>query len=146
MSPWGDFKVIIRRQSKISQLLSGTNQNIASIFGPVTDGDQLFIISQPFFDSLGFDRLKDFLLDDRLSHYRRKFFIFFLYSLEDQTKHTSALIQVHQESDIPVEAQESIPSKPNPPAVSTDPSPQVYVRRHSGFKINHHKKFKSPLP
>ena len=36
----GDFKVIIRRQSKISQLLSGTNQNIASIFGPVTDGDQ----------------------------------------------------------------------------------------------------------
>ena len=135
----GDFKVIIRRQSKISQLLSGTNQNIASIFGPVTDGDQLFIISQPFFDSLGFDRLKDFLLDDRLSTIEENF-LSFLYSLEDQTKHTSALIQVHQESDIPVEAQESIPSKPNPPAVSTDPSPQVYVRRHSGFKINHHKK------
>ncbi len=135
----GDFKVIIRRQSKISQLLSGTDQNITSIFGPVTDSDQLFIISQPFFDSLGFDRLKDFLLDNRLSVIEENF-LSFLYSLENQTKHTSALIQVHQESDIPVEAQESVSSKPNLPTTSTDPSPQVYVRRHSGFKIGHHKK------
>ncbi|HOG37742.1 MAG TPA: hypothetical protein PKZ29_02365, partial [Candidatus Woesebacteria bacterium] len=63
----GDFKVILQRESKISQILAGSNQDITLVFGPIVGGDKLFIISQPFFDSLGFDQIKNFLLDTRLS-------------------------------------------------------------------------------
>lgn len=137
----GDFKVILQRESKISQILAGANQDITSVFGPIADGDKLFIISQPFFDSLGFDQIKNFLLDTRLSTIEENF-LSFLYSLNDQTGHTSALIQVHQDLDIPIPATDTPPPPISPPPASPpkDSSPSVYLRRHPHFKIGGRKK------
>jgi len=137
----GDFKVILQRESKISQILAGSNQDITLVFGPIVGGDKLFIISQPFFDSLGFDQIKNFLLDTHLSTIEENF-LSFLYSLDDQTGHASALIQVHQDLDIPIPTTDNPPPPPPPPPVSPpkDSSPSVYLRRHPHFKIGDRKK------
>ncbi len=139
----GDSKVVLQRESKISQILSGTDQNIASVFGPVLDGDRLLIVSQLFFNSLGFDQIKNFLVDTKISNIEENF-LSFLYSLTDQTGHASVLIEIHRDVDIPPESLSSEASNPSHSPASPLPpqkaSPSVYVRHHPGFKISSHKK------
>lgn len=156
---FGDIEVSLQRQNQISRLLSGNQESPLTISGPIQNLDRIFISSLKFKDQFTWDKIKTILIEQKIQNIEENL-LADIYSLDDQTLLSAALIEVHQEEDIV--STTSNPSSdliddsaPETSPLSSDQSfaspiishknPSVYVRQRLNFKIGNHQKIRLTL-
>lgn len=113
----GSNKVALNRGPKISLLIKG-DQEFNSITGPIIPQDRIFIMTNPFFDQINWDKIRSVLFKENIQNIEEDF-MSLLYSIEDQNKLSAALIEVHQD-DLPIIDNQDI-SPPLPPPFTPSP-------------------------
>ncbi len=155
----GQGKIILQRGSQISQILSGSSDQVSLISGPVKDNDRILLSSQSFFDQISWEKIKNILIDSKIQNIEENF-LSLLYSFDNQEFLSSVLVETHQDSDpivdpvTPTVVSET-PAEPSPsispPLISDIPIPApapvsvnqvspIYVKNRANFKIGSHKK------
>ncbi len=156
----GEGKVILQRGSQISQILSGSSDQVSLISGPIKDNDRILLSSQSFFDQISWEKIKTILVEPKIQNIEENF-LSLLYSFDNQDFLSSVLVETHQDSDsttidstAPEISADSSPLSsppPSPPVFDTptsvppapaslnQPSP-IYVKHRVNFKIGSHKK------
>ncbi len=146
----GSNKVALNRGFKISLLIKG-DQEINSITGPITSQDRIFIMTDPFFIQINWDKIKSILFEENIQNIEENILSLF-YSVENQDHLSAALIEINQDdfqpplftknneptiSPEPVEAVES-----TPPILETkiDPVPEIFVENQQPRLIGKRKK------
>ena len=150
----GDIEVHLQRQNQISRLLKGNTNSPSVISGPIQNLDRVFIASSQFIQQFSYSKIKTILFDQKIQNIEESF-LSSIYSLEDQTSLSAALIETHQEENIQSENSQPFPGlneetlevspmPSNQSATPTIPSknPSVYVRQRLNFKIGNHQKIR----
>jgi hypothetical protein len=138
----GDIEVNLQRQNQISRLIQG-NSSVSTISGPIKNLDRIFITSSKFIQQFTQAKIKTILFDEKIQNIEETF-LTNLYSLDDQSLLSAALIEVHDEENDSqpttspeIEATETLPETPNHPEISP-----VYVRQRLNFKIGNYQKIR----
>jgi len=157
----GEGKIIFQRGSQISQILSGTPSQVSSISGPIKDNDRIFLVSNNFFNQIGWEKIKSFLIDSKIQNIEENF-LSLLYSFDNQDFLSSVIIETHQDTDItetiapqvendPVLITTDLPLVTSPiitppsenissPIKPLDQNSPIYVKHRLGFKVGENKK------
>jgi hypothetical protein len=141
----GPSQIILNRASQISRILSGKENQITTISGPIKTNDRLLFTTQDFFEKITWDKIKTVLIDPNIKNIEENF-LSLLYSFEDQSSLSSAFIEVNPDEDIISPAPPIIQDEPSPiSSFSPSPTklqkqPSVFVNDSPGFKISHHQK------
>ncbi len=162
LAVYGQNLAILQRGSQISQLISGVQNQIFQISGPIKNNDRLLLTTSDFVDKISWEKIKTTLVDSKIQNIEETL-IADLYSLENQTNLASFLIEIHSE-----DSSDEIPVTPLPKTVSDsseiiaspsivdtspiapinspfvfphqNPQPEIYIKSRFKFKIGNHKK------
>lgn len=93
----GSNKVTLNRNSQISFLIKG-DQLLNFISGQIKPKDKIFLMTSDFFNKITWEKIKSTLFDENIQNIEETF-ISLIYSLDDQDKISSALIEVNEEVD-----------------------------------------------
>lgn len=162
LAVYGQNLAILQRGSQISQLISGVQNQIFQISGPIKNNDRLLLTTSDFVDKISWEKIKSTLVEPKIQNIEETL-IADLYSLENQANLASFLIEIHSENssdEIPIATLPKIEPEPpeiitppsvdnapptipiNPPLVfpPKNPQPDIYVKSRFKFKIGNHKK------
>ncbi len=157
---------ILKRANQISTILTGQDKKVVTISGPIQPQDHLFLTTDSFFQKITWSKIKSALAAQSTQEIEEDL-LSSLYSFQDQSNLSAALIQVH--TDIQTEPQTESPTNfqsdpispsepnsniPNPSLTTTPPFPvkktpflkklfakkDVYVSHHQVKQIHHRKK------
>lgn len=86
--------IVIQRQDKISQLISGQENNIETLSGPVLSGDKILLCTDDFYQKISFIKIKLALAENYIQTIE-EIFLSELYTLHNQPNMAGALIEIH---------------------------------------------------
>jgi hypothetical protein len=94
----------LKRGDTISTLISGQSRQNSFISGPIQDDDRIFLVTDSFFQEIGFEKIQFFLSQDKLPTMEEDI-LSSIYSATSQSDLASAFIHIHRddESSAPVE-------------------------------------------
>ncbi len=95
---FGNCKVIFKRQSQISILLNGLENQVDTLVGPIRSKDRFFLSTNAFFEKVTWQKIKQFISDSKIQNIEENF-LTTIYSLDDQKDLNAAFIQVEPEDD-----------------------------------------------
>lgn len=142
---------ILRRLNRISPVLTGQDKHITTISGPLQPEDILFFCTDSFFQKFTWSEIKNTLSKNSIQDIEENT-LSVLYSFEDQTNLSAALIQSHQQEATPQpEPDEPHLTPDSPPPVPRPSSPpsflkklfakkDIYVSHQQTLQINKRKK------
>lgn len=144
----GNGRVILSRQNKIASILVGHDNEITTISGPVFSQDKILLTTDLFFRSIGWNRIKYFLSENKIQTIEENF-LSALYSLNNQENQSAALIQIQEEENLPPTLEtdrepDSIETKattfPKKNILKKFFSKPVFVSYHDSYQVNKRKK------
>ncbi|MDP4010044.1 MAG: PP2C family serine/threonine-protein phosphatase [Candidatus Shapirobacteria bacterium] len=144
----GNGRVILSRQNKIASILVGHDNEITTISGPVFSQDKILLTTDLFFRSIGWNRIKYFLSENKIQTIEENF-LSALYSLNNQENQSAALIQTQEEENLPPTLEtdrepDSIETKattfPKKNILKKFFSKPVFVSYHDSYQVNKRKK------
>ena len=123
---------ILQRSDKISPLLSGKSGQVTFISGPLQPEDKLFLSTDAFFQKITWSKIKNFLATDSIQNIEEEV-LASLYSFDDQTHLSAAIIQLHSDqsggADEPPKEKISSATPPVPAPSTVSPSPWTRLRQ-----------------
>lgn len=96
IASFGKNKIALNRDSKISLLIKG-DKDIDLIAGPIQPTDRILFMTPDFFDKITWEKIKSVLFDENIQTIEENF-LSLLYSFDDQTNLSAALIEINDES------------------------------------------------
>ncbi|MBP9817453.1 hypothetical protein KBC75_01690 [Candidatus Shapirobacteria bacterium] len=114
LTSFNQGSVCLRRNSSISRLLTGTEKQYFSLSGPLHANDQIFLVTNEFISSFGWEQVKANLFLPRVQDIEESF-LNSMYSSGDQTSLAAAHLTVHFDDD-----DQSVITPPPSPSVTVN--------------------------
>lgn len=90
---YGSGEIILNRQDRISRVLSGKSNNFITLSGPALLGDKILLATSLFYEKFSWEKIKTILADENIQNIEENF-LSSLYSFEDQTSLSAALVKI----------------------------------------------------
>ena len=111
---------LLKRGITISTLISGQSRQHSFISGPIESDDRIFLVTDSFFHEIGYEKIKSFLSQDKLSVMEEDI-LASIYSTKNQSDLASAFIHIHQDDENldPVDTPTAVDTSPPEPETLT---------------------------